>query len=60
MEELKAQLRTAIADYMISEGCSCCQDTEKHNEAAENIAKLLDVEPYEDGSGYDFYKYKTE
>lgn len=60
MEELKQQLREAIANYMSSEGCSCCQDKEKHDEAAEQLAKLLDVEPYDDGSGYNFYQYKSE
>ena len=53
----KEAIRDALADYIRSEGCSCCQDTEKHQEAAKRLAELLNVEPYKDGSGYNFYKY---
>jgi hypothetical protein len=51
-------LRTAVADYMFSEGCNCCRgdEHEKHGEA---IAKLLGVSPFDDGSGYDFSPYRT-
>lgn len=41
-KELKA-LRTAVADYMQSEGCSCCQNIEAHNAAEAVLAKLLKV-----------------
>jgi len=51
-------LRTAVADYMYSEGCSCCQDTShKQHEAA--LGKLLKVAKYPDGSGHDFSRYRT-
>jgi hypothetical protein len=56
----QALIRDALADYIRSEGCSCCQDTEKHQEAAKRLAELINVEPYEDGSGYNFYKYGTK
>jgi len=54
------QMRTAIADYMASEGCSCCRDDEGHRKHAEKLAKLLRVPKYKDGSGYDFSKYRTK
>lgn len=52
-------VRNALGDYVRSEGCSCCESTEAHKSAAERLAKLLGVEPYDDGSGYDFYRYAT-
>jgi hypothetical protein len=59
LEMLKTKLRKAFGDYKSSEGCSCCEGTEDHEEAAKVIAELLDVEPYSDGSGFDFYRYST-
>jgi hypothetical protein len=53
------QIRQAVADYMSSEGCSCCEDCEAHREHKGVLAKLLDVPEYSDGSGYDFYQFKT-
>lgn len=55
----KEQIRTAIADYMRSEGCSCCENIEDHEKHKEILANLLDIEPYSDGSGFDFSKYRT-
>jgi len=55
-----ASIRTAVADYMRSEGCSCFRDSAEHEKNAETLGKLLKVEKYEDGSGYDFSKYRTE
>ena len=54
-----AEIRQAVADYMESEGCSCCCDTEAHEAAAERLAKMLDVPMYEDGWGYDFGRFST-
>jgi len=51
-------IRTAVADYMHSEGCSCCQGDD-HDMHTEVLAKLLGVELYSDGSGYCFSPYKT-
>jgi len=51
------QLRQAVADYMRSEGCSCCRDDDKHDEAKARLAALLNVPKYSDGSGYDFYQF---
>lgn len=56
----RKELRTAVADYMRAEGCSCCRDTEGHEKAKERIAKLLKVPRYSDGSGYDFSKFRTK
>jgi len=57
-EEYKANIRAAIADYMYSEGCMCCEG-EDHKDHAEKIAKLLDVPKYEDGSGYNFSQFRS-
>lgn len=58
-KELRAKLRTALADYMLSEGCSCCQGSQ-HHDHANVLGKLLNVKRYDDGSGYDFYRYATK
>ena len=57
-KELK-ELRQAIADYMQSEGCSCCENVDAHKEHAARLAKLLRVKKYSDGSGYNFNRYAT-
>lgn len=51
-------MRKAIAEYMSSEGCSCCRREPDHAENAARLAKLLGVKKYPDGSGYDFSKYR--
>lgn len=56
----RAEMRRLIADYMRSEGCSCCRDTEAHEKNAEAIAKAIGVRKYSDGSGYDFARYRTD
>ena len=56
--KLRAELRQAVADYMYSEGCSCCQ-AEAHEKHAERLGKLLNVKKYDDGSGYNFSKHRT-
>lgn len=53
-------LRQAVADYIRSEGCSCCRDMGAHDKNAARIAELLDVPPYPDGSGHDFHKFATK
>ena len=53
------EIRQALADYIKSEGCSCCQDVDGHDAAKKRLAKLLRVPKYSDGSGYDFYKFAT-
>jgi len=53
-------VRQAFADYHASEGCTCCQDIEGHEKAAKRLAELLDVPMFDDGSGYDFWKFTTD
>ena len=57
---LLAEIRQAVADYMKTEGCSCCGDYEGHKVNAERLGKLLKVKKYDDGSGYDFSKYRSQ
>lgn len=54
------QLRTAVSDYMQSEGCSCCRDIDAHFEHGKKLAQLLKVLMYSDKSGYDFYRFATK
>ncbi len=54
------KIRQALADYIQSEGCSCCQDKDRHGEAAEALAALLSVPMYKDRSGYDFGKFQSK
>jgi hypothetical protein len=54
-----ATLRQAVADYMSSEGCSCCRDMDAHVKHKALLAKLLNVPMYDDESGYDFPKFRT-
>ena len=56
--ELK-EVRQAVADYMRSEGCSCCRDTDAHEIHAQRLANILRVPRYSDGSGFDFSKFRT-
>ena len=59
MDDLIRQIREAFADYVASEGCSCCRNTDKHDDAASRLAGLLQVPKFDDGSGYDFYRFKS-
>jgi hypothetical protein len=59
-KDLIESIRQALADYIASEGCSCCRYIEKHDEAAKRLASLLDVPPYDDGSGYQFHKFRSK
>lgn len=60
MEKEIKKIRQAVADYMSSEGCSCCQDIDGHKLHEALLAKLLNVPKYKDGSGYDFSKFQTK
>ena len=55
----RAEIRRLVADYMRSEGCACCRDTDAHENHAAALGKILKVRKYEDGSGYDFARYRT-
>ncbi len=52
-------IRQALADYMMSEGCSCCEGR-NHDEHKAVLGKLLKVPMYSDKSGYNFSKFRTE
>lgn len=53
------EVRRAVADYMRSEGCSCCEDGDEHRKDKKRLAELLNVPPYDDNSGYDFGKFRS-
>ncbi|MGV8863241.1 MAG: hypothetical protein ACOH2T_19005 [Pseudomonas sp.] len=52
------KIRTAVAEYMYSEGCGCCRGSD-HEGNTEVLAELLDMDKYSDGSGYDYFKYRA-
>lgn len=56
----RKEIRRAIADYMRSEGCSCCRDADGHTNAAERLALILKVPRYSDDSGFNFSKFRTK
>lgn len=60
MDKYTRELRTAIADYMYSEGCSCCENQQEHEKHEIRIAELLKIPKYKDGSGYTFDRYRTK
>ena len=53
------EVRRAVAAYIGSEGCYCCEG-DQHDEHKAVLAKLLRVRKYKDGSGYDFMHYNTK
>ena len=58
IDELEAQVsidevRKAVADYIGSEGCACCEGSD-HKKHQDKLGELLGVPLYDDGSGYDF------
>lgn len=57
---LMAEIRTAVADYIATEGCGCCQEREGHNQAMKRLGKLLKMKKYADGSGFDYSRYKSK
>lgn len=59
LEQFKEQVRQVFADYYASEGCSCCRNEEEHDKAKKKLAELLDVPMYEDGSGPNFWPFRT-
>ncbi len=49
------KIKIAIANYIGSEGCSCCEGSD-HDDHKEKLGELLKVPKYSDNSGYDFKK----
>ena len=61
LEEFKKEVRELIANYMRSEGCSCCSDSEAHYINKKLLGELLNCG--KDGSledEYNFYQYATK
>lgn len=58
LANFKTALREAVANYMYSEGCSCCQGDD-HGAHKAALAELLSVPQYPDGSGYNFYSFRS-
>lgn len=55
----KAEVRAAFAEYVYTEGCSCCRSDPEHDIAKSTLGRLLGVRKYADRSGYDFYRYRV-
>ena len=53
-------IRQAVADYMRSEGCHCCQNVEDHKKHEKRLAELLSIPMYPDNSGYNFGMFQSE
>jgi hypothetical protein len=58
LKKLRLDCRRGLADYIYTEGCSCCQNVSGHKAAAEQLALILNVPAYDDRSGYNFTKYR--
>jgi hypothetical protein len=56
--ELIKQIRGAVADYIASEGCSCCQSRQPHEAAHARLGELLEIPKDKDGYR-SFWDYRT-
>ena len=54
------QIRRLVAEMFCSAGCDCCRDTNEWDRTTEELAKLLEIPAYEDGSGFNFYQVRDE
>ena len=59
LSDYSEEVKTAVADYMGSEGCGCCGNYEAHKEHHNKLGKLLNVKQYADKSGYDFSQCRS-
>jgi hypothetical protein len=59
LSDFSEEIRKNVVNYMRSEGCSCCQDIDKHRENKAKLAELLNVPPYSDNSGFDFSQFRS-
>lgn len=57
--DLRDEIREELANYIHSEGCNCCE-APNHQWYQNKLAKLLDVERYDDDSGNNFSNYETK
>lgn len=60
MEITIKEIRREVAYLIGASGCSCCRDDAAWYGAQERLAKMLRVPKYDDGSGYDFAKFRNE
>ena len=60
LRRFRDQIRQAVANYMQSECCTCCQNVGAGEDNKTTLALLLNVPMYEDRSGWDFSKFKSE
>lgn len=63
-EAERKKIIQAVADYMGSEGCSCCQLIDEHRSHKNTLGKILGLKRTKDWygkgeHGYDFSKYRT-
>jgi len=58
-KEFREIVRRLVANYMASEGCSCCQDIDQHAADKAALAEILKVPPYDDNSGFAFGPFKS-
>jgi hypothetical protein len=54
------KIRLEVAKLYCASGCSCCRDDDNWYKSAENLANILDIPKFEDGSGFDFYKVRDD
>jgi hypothetical protein len=55
----KKELRRMVADLLAASGCGCCSDREGWERAQAELAKVLRVPKWLDGSGFNFSKFRT-
>ena len=60
LTETTKRVREEVAKLYCASGCSCCRDDKAWEEAGKELARLLNIPPYEDGSGFNFYKVRDE
>lgn len=56
----RKEVRRLVANLLYASGCGCCGDRDATEAAKESLGKLLRVPKYSDGSGRDFYRYRTK
>jgi hypothetical protein len=52
------KIRLLVVQLYCASGCSCCRDDEEWKRCGDALGRLLDIPPYGDGSGFDFYSVK--
>lgn len=59
MKAYRKKLREAVAQYMASEGCACCEG-DSHIDDAKELAELIGMSLHKDKSGVDWLKYRPK